>query len=298
MKLVDFEGISLMGGRGTRFNPITSYMPKEFLPIIYKEHKEIYNSKNVGTEIVVCQLYQMENLGIKEKSIVINPQKIKYYEKNLKERWYQMSKNNSLVKKIVEIIENSNLIIQEEANGDADAIFLALNSSPKKYFLVYYGDVIYNNNNYKKDFKKAIDILLKEDYDIIFFTKFIEGDPSRFGVFKVKDNHVIDIVEKPKENLEYLISNHEGKKGFYINTGVLLIKKENILPMLAYERNSFLESKEENKELIMAKIVKKHLDNIKVGIYKLSEQEDFEDYGTYKDYIELSCKNLDLLKKY
>jgi len=291
----NFEGISLMGGKGTRFNPITSYMPKEFLPIVYKEHKEIYNSKNVGTEIIVCQLYQMENLGIKEKTIVINPEKFNHYQKNLIERWENFPKEDELVEKIRNIIKNANLVIQEKALGDGDAIYLALNSSPKKYSLVYYGDVIYNSNNYKKDFSNAINLLLNEDYDIVFLTKFIEEDPSRFGVFKVYNNKVVDIVEKPKENLDYLLSNYNGKEGFYINTGVLLINKENILPILGYERKNFLEKGKE-KELVMTKVIKNNLENLKVGIYNLTDQDNFEDYGTYKDYIKLSYKNLNLLE--
>lgn len=284
-----------MGGKGTRFNPITSYMPKEFLPIVYKEHKEIYNSKNVGTEIIVCQLYQMENLGIKEKTIVINPEKFNHYQKNLIERWENFPKEDELVEKIRNIIKNANLVIQEKALGDGDAIYLALNSSPKKYSLVYYGDVIYNSNNYKKDFSNAINLLLNEDYDIVFLTKFIEEDPSRFGVFKVYNNKVVDIVEKPKENLDYLLSNYNGKEGFYINTGVLLINKENILPILGYERKNFLEKGKE-KELVMTKVIKNNLENLKVGIYNLTDQDNFEDYGTYKDYIKLSYKNLNLLE--
>jgi UTP-glucose-1-phosphate uridylyltransferase len=295
MKNNGFTSISLMGGKGTRFNPITHYMPKEFLPVIYEEHKDLYHKKNVGSEIIVCQLDQMENLGIKDKVIVISPEKLNHY-KNLENRWKDLSKESNLAKKIYETIKDSKLIIQEKPLGDGDAIYLALKNSTNDKALVYYGDLIYNTSTYKKDFKKAIEKFEKENYDVLYFTKFIKEDPSRFGVFKIKDGKVISIVEKPKENLEYLLSEKDGVKGYFINTGILLMNKERILPILEKEREYFSQNKDE--ELVFTKVIAKHLHELRVGIYNLSEQEKLEDYGTFKDYVRLLSKHLENLNKY
>ncbi len=95
-------------------------------------------------------------------------------------------------------------VFQTDLNGTGGALFLAKSVLQDK-FLVMFGDDLYQAKDIKKLLKHDLALLAKE-----------VDDPSKFGVIKTnKVGNMVDIIEKPKNSKDKLVS-----------TGVYMLNKK------------------------------------------------------------------------
>ena len=159
------KGIILHGGHGTRLRPLTHTGPKQLLPIANKPMSQY------GLET-------MKNAGINEIAIIIGgigSQKVKEYYGTGKKFGVKIS-----------------YIEQDLPKGIAHAVGLCKEFVNNEKFLVFLGDNIISKSilDFTENFKKSDDdasILLCE-----------VDNPSRFGIANIKENKIIEILEKPK----------------------------------------------------------------------------------------------------
>jgi glucose-1-phosphate thymidylyltransferase len=159
------KGIILHGGHGTRLRPLTHTGPKQLLPI-------------ANMPMSQYGLETMKNAGINEIAIIIGgigSQKVKEYYGTGKKFGVKIS-----------------YIEQDLPKGIAHAVGLCKEFVNNEKFLVFLGDNIISKSilDFTENFKKSDDdasILLCE-----------VDNPSRFGIANIKENKIIEILEKPK----------------------------------------------------------------------------------------------------
>ena len=159
------KGIILHGGHGTRLRPLTHTGPKQLLPIANKPMSQY------GLET-------MKNAGITEIAIIvggIGSQKVKEYYGTGKKFGVKIS-----------------YIEQDLPKGIAHAVGLCKEFVNNEKFVVFLGDNIISKSilDFTENFKKSdgdASILLCE-----------VDNPSRFGIANMKENKIIEILEKPK----------------------------------------------------------------------------------------------------
>ncbi|EZQ12034.1 MULTISPECIES: glucose-1-phosphate thymidylyltransferase [Acidianus] len=160
------KAVILHGGQGTRLRPLTHTGPKQLIKI-------------GGKAVSQWGIEALRDAGIEEFAIILGdnfPEKvIEYYGDGTK-----------LGIKIT-------YIYQGKARGLADAVYKAKDFVRDENFVVYLGDNVV---------LQGLDLIAGDgNYNAILLAKV--SNPQRFGVAVVKDNKVINLVEKPKD----LISN-------------------------------------------------------------------------------------------
>ena len=159
------KGIILHGGHGTRLRPLTHTGPKQLLPIANKPMSQY------GLET-------MKNAGITEIAIIIGgigSQKVKEYYGTGKKFGVKIS-----------------YIQQDLPKGIAHAVDLCKEFVNNEKFVVFLGDNIISKSilNFTENFKKS-------DSDASILLCEVDN-PSRFGIANMKENKIIEILEKPK----------------------------------------------------------------------------------------------------
>lgn len=161
------KGVILAGGLGTRLHPLTRITNKHLLPI--------YNKPMI--------YYPIETLvesGIKDIMIVTGG--------NNAGDFLRLLGNGSEFG-----LKHIHYTYQKGEGGIADALKLASDFVDKDKVIVFLGDNIIGGSlkkiveNYKKQ-KRGARILLKEVLD-----------PENYGVPEIKNNKIINIIEKPKK---------------------------------------------------------------------------------------------------
>lgn len=160
------KGVILAGGLGTRLRPLTKVTNKHLLPI--------YNKP-----MIYYPLETLVQAGIKEILIVSGPEHAGHFLHLLgsgKEWGVRLSYE-----------------LQDEPGGIAQALNLAEDFSDNGSVAAILGDNIYEDNlaDSIKSFSenpKGAHVFLKE-----------VPDPARFGVARIEDDKIIEIIEKPSE---------------------------------------------------------------------------------------------------
>ena len=160
------KGIILHGGHGTRLRPLTHTGPKQLLPIANKP----------------MSLYCVKTLiqaGVNEIAFIVGgtgAEKVKEFYGNGEKFNVKFS-----------------YIEQEFPKGIAHAISLCQNFINGEKFIVFLGDNIINKDiseyilNFQKSNVEASLLLCEVD------------NPSQFGIAEIKNNKIVNIVEKPKK---------------------------------------------------------------------------------------------------
>ncbi|MBL8888238.1 MAG: NTP transferase domain-containing protein [Phycisphaerales bacterium] len=160
------KGVILAGGTGSRLSPLTLVTNKHLLPI--------YNQPMVHYPIT-CLI----NAGIDEILVVTGGEHAGDF--------LRLLKNGKQLG-----IRHLEYAYQEGSGGIADALKLAQDFADGQPICVILGDNIIERNikaaanNYREQ-KKGAKILLKK-----------VPDPHRFGVARLENNRIVEIIEKPK----------------------------------------------------------------------------------------------------
>jgi|TARA_B110000305_G_scaffold241742_1_gene317290 glucose-1-phosphate thymidylyltransferase len=185
------KGIILAGGNGTRLNPLTAATSKQLLPIYDKP-------------LIFYPLVTLMELEIKEIAIIV-----KSHEQ---QRFFELLGNGE--KFGIQIT----YLIQDIPNGLAEAFIIAEEFIGESNVTLILGDNIFYGDGLKNSLSE----------------KFISGaniacckvnDPERYGVAKIKDGMVLEIVEKPSK----YISNF-AVTGIYVYDNSVIKKSKSLSP--------------------------------------------------------------------
>ncbi len=168
------KGIILLGGNGTRLQPLTHILPKSLLPIYDKP-------------LALYPLYLLLDAGIKDIVVVTAEEQLYRFKKFL-------GNGKNLGVKI-------EYVTQEKPLGIAHAVGVAEPYCRGDKIAVVLGDNIFEDNltpairvfqkqSFKKSGKKVggAKLILKK-----------VQDPRRFGVAEITNNLIVGIEEKPKK---------------------------------------------------------------------------------------------------
>jgi len=162
----NMKGIVLAGGLGTRLNPLTRITNKHLLPVY-------------DQPMIYYPIQKLAQAGIKDIIIVTGG--------NSSGDFLRLLKNGTEFG-----LRRLHYTYQEGEGGIAEALGLAEEFAEGERVVVILGDNIFEDDltpfikSYEKQ-KKGAKILLKE-----------VPYPERFGVAEIKDNKVVNIIEKPK----------------------------------------------------------------------------------------------------
>ena len=185
------KGIILAGGHGTRLNPLTTATSKQLLPIYDKP-------------LIFYPLVTLMEMQIKEIAIIVkSSEQKKFYE--------LLGSGKKFGIKIT-------YLIQDIPNGLAEAFIIAESFIGNSNVTLILGDNIFYGDGLKLSFSKEF----KTGAEIVCCKV---NDPHRYGVAKVKDNSVLEIIEKPKE----YISNF-AVTGIYIYDNSVIKKSKSLSP--------------------------------------------------------------------
>lgn len=178
-------------GFGTRFLPITKSMPKEMLPVIDKNGKLKPVIHFVVEEIV--------NAGIRDIIIVTARGKRAvedYFDASPELENHLIHKNKELLKEInlLNDLTTIHYVRQNEPKGLGDAILRTEKHIGNEYFAIILGDTIYD----KPILKEMICLQKKERCSVIAVEKVSKEHVSKYGIVKIRDNMILDLVEKPE----------------------------------------------------------------------------------------------------
>jgi bifunctional UDP-N-acetylglucosamine pyrophosphorylase/glucosamine-1-phosphate N-acetyltransferase len=161
------KAVILAAGEGTRLRPLTENIPKPMLPV-------------AGKPLLEWMIDRVKEADIKDILIVTN-----YLEEQIKD--YFIDGSNHEV--------NISYRTQEKTLGTANAFYQAYEWVGKNSFVALYGDHYLSEGTLKK-IKKTH----REGEATIAALKV--NDPSQYGAFKIEEDRIIKVVEKPPKGKE------------------------------------------------------------------------------------------------
>jgi len=185
------KGIILAGGHGTRLSPLTSATSKQLLPIYDKP-------------LIYYPLVTLMELQIKEIAIIVKSSE--------QQKFYELLGSGE--KFGIQIT----YLMQDNPNGLAEAFIIAENFIGDSNVTLILGDNIFYGDGLKLS-------LLKQFKDGANITCCKVNDPERYGVARVKDNNVLEIIEKPTEYVsDYAVT------GIYVYDNSVIKKSKSLSP--------------------------------------------------------------------
>ena len=198
------KAVITAAGLGTRLLSVTKELPKEMLPIFFKNGNQL--TLKPMLQLIFEQLY---SLGIRDFCFVIGRGKRAIEDHFTKDRTFLEELKSRGKLKEVEILESfysmlsdSNIvwINQAEAKGFGDAVLTAKTCVKDNRFLVVAGDtyIFTENSAHLKE-------LIASNADATLLLKRVK-DPSQYGVAFIdkKQKRVKKVIEKPSEPLSKL----------------------------------------------------------------------------------------------
>jgi glucose-1-phosphate thymidylyltransferase len=163
---MNYKGIILAGGNGTRLYPLTSVVSKQLMPVYDKP-------------LIYYPLSTLMNAGIKDILIITTPESIHQFKELLGDgsKW-----------KI-----SIQYAIQENPNGLAEAFIIGEEFIGEDNVCLVLGDNILYGNSLNSILKNC----RKKEGATIFSYPVV--DPERFGIVETNNGKVVSIIEKPKE---------------------------------------------------------------------------------------------------
>ena len=161
------KGVILAGGLGTRLYPLTKITNKHLLPLYDKP-------------MIYYPLITMVKAGIKDIMIITGG--------NNAGDFIRLLQNGQEFG-----LKRLNYAYQEKEGGIAHALALAADFADGDKILVILGD-----NIIEEDITAPVMEFEKQEKGAKIFLKEVEN-PKDYGVAEIKDNKIIDIVEKPEQ---------------------------------------------------------------------------------------------------
>ena len=169
------KGILLAGGYGTRLWPMTKLVSKQMLNVYDKP-------------MIFYPLSTLILAGVKDICIVSQDENIELYKGFL-------GTGTSLGLNITYQSQN-------EPTGLPDAINLTKDFIGKSSVILALGDNIFYGRDFEEQLKSGVESLNNNTASILIHKV---RDPSKFGVAKIVNNKVVELIEKPKK----FVSNYE-----------------------------------------------------------------------------------------
>ena len=163
------KGILLAGGYGTRLWPMTKLVSKQMLNVYDKP-------------MIFYPLSTLILAGVKDICIVSQDENIELYKGFL-------GTGTSLGLNITYQSQN-------EPTGLPDAINLTKDFIGKSSVILALGDNIFYGRDFEEQLKSGVESLNNNTASILIHKV---RDPSKFGVAKVVNNKVVELIEKPKK---------------------------------------------------------------------------------------------------
>ena len=171
---MSIKGILLAGGYGTRLWPMTKLVSKQMLNVYDKP-------------MIFYPLSTLILAGVKDICIVTQDKNIELY-KGFLGTGERLGLNLSYKS-------------QNEPKGLPDAINLTKDFIGKSSVILALGDNIFYGRDFEEQLKNGVEGLNKEVASILIHKV---SNPSDFGVAKILNNKIVELIEKPKK----FISNH------------------------------------------------------------------------------------------
>lgn len=171
---MNVKGILLAGGHGTRLWPMTKLVSKQMLNIYDKP-------------MIYYPLSSLILAGIRDICIVSQNENIQIY-KNFFGDGNQLGLNISYQ-------------AQNDPKGIPDAININKNFIGKSSVVLALGDNIFYGRDFEEQLKDGIKSLNEKIASVLIHKV---SNPSDFGVAKISDNKIVELIEKPKK----FVSNH------------------------------------------------------------------------------------------
>ncbi|MBS7605447.1 MAG: sugar phosphate nucleotidyltransferase [Candidatus Bathyarchaeia archaeon] len=240
------RAVILAAGEGQRLRPLTYTRPKHMIPV-------------GGKPVLEHVINALKASGIEDILIVVN-----YMADVIKEYFGDGSKYGVKIK----------YVYQEKISGTAGAIFSA-REYVNEPFLAINGDTLFSPDA----IKLVIDKFCEESSDAVLAAVRI-SDPREFGVLKVKDGELIDIVEKPSKEVT----------GSLVNAGIYVFPTD----IFSYIERTKLS---ERGELEITESIRLLLsENRRVSVVEISG-ESWLDIGRPWDLLEANARILAQIKQ-
>ncbi|MCK4952369.1 NTP transferase domain-containing protein [Candidatus Bathyarchaeota archaeon] len=172
------KAVVLAAGEGIRLRPLTLNKPKHLLPV-------------GGKPLLEHLLLSIKAAGLNEALIVVH-----YLADQIKQYFGDGSKIGMKLE----------YAFQKEVLGTADATILA-KPYVKKDFLLVYGDLLITSNTVKLILQSHKKLKSSVSMAVVYVKH-----PERYGVVKLTDSYVTDIIEKPRSGT---VSTHIANAGIY-----------------------------------------------------------------------------------
>jgi len=185
------KGIILAGGNGTRLSPLTKSVSKQLLPIYDKP-------------LIFYPLASLMELNIKEIAIIVKSE--------------EMSRFTKLLGNGEKFGINITYLPQDNPNGLAEAFIIAEEFIGSSHVTLILGDNIF----YGDALKDCLVNDLKSGANIVCIKV---NDPERYGVAKIENGKVVQIIEKPTK----FISNF-AVTGIYVYDNSVIQKSKSLVP--------------------------------------------------------------------
>lgn len=180
------KGVILVAGKGSRMKPFSIRESKEMI-------------RFYGKPLIAHHADEMIHNGIEDIIFICNDENIeKIREYIQKEYTQELKKRNGASKHI-----NFEFVLQPKQKGPVNAILYARKFLDNNYFIIKYGDSISSTDQIR-------DMLDKFNQDptvdcVVTLRKV--NKPEEYGIAKFKDNKIIGIIEKPKNNFPSNLAN-------------------------------------------------------------------------------------------
>ena len=157
------KGVILCGGKGTRLNPVTDFLPKQLIPIANKP-------------LIFYTIELLLKSGIKEIGVVVNEGNKDIFKQALESK-FEM---------------DFHYIIQKNPKGIANGLMEAESFIDNEKFIMILGD-----NSFRFDLENFIHEFVTDKSNCKLLLKEVDN-PERFGVAYIGNNKIINLEEKPK----------------------------------------------------------------------------------------------------
>ncbi|MEM5947086.1 UTP--glucose-1-phosphate uridylyltransferase [Spirochaetia bacterium 38H-sp] len=184
------KGVIIAAGYGTRFLPVTKTVPKEMLPLV-----DVPSIKFIIDEFVSSGIRDILVISSRRKKVLED-----FLDREVElEAALKAEGKDALLEKIVPPDVNVFFMRQREMLGTGHALMLAESFTGNEPFVVAYPDDLHFG---KKPLAGQLIERYKKTGCCVMASIYNPPNLSRYGVLKIENNRVVDMVEKPAAGTE------------------------------------------------------------------------------------------------